>query len=440
MGFRYRKPLTINRGLKVFTILGIFVSVFGLFLFYATMEARASVLFTSVSEIENILLEDLQVSFNRNPRFVGLAGIGTTPTKIKIKIARQGFSGDPNCKYRFDSFRYFSLPSQGGFVGDGRDSQPMFSGFDIVENTLPPPGVFVELTMPIDPSQQFAWSPTNFIVMEFGANSCTDRAPVLFKGLQGTSAQNFIIDNLGIVNFSCTLGDFSCSSSTIAYTMEDNVPPPVPPEIDVPENGFISIDGLVDVSGACLSGTGFETIVVIGESQEFGVQDVQITDCINGFFDLEQIFPLQLFSGTSTISAIACTDITATSCSAKSNEVIGQVLFGGEEPIPPDFADPDFGFLGNALFAVLKFLFIPPNDVFNPLTNLIDLIKTKPPLGFFAIVQDSVGSIGTTVPAFSLQGTASLSTILTPLKIGISFILWTLFTFWLFRKITSLNV
>lgn len=440
MGFRTQKARREAIALKVlFHIAGI-VAVFGLFLYFATMDARAAVLFSNTAEFENIKMEDLQINFQRNPRITAQAGIGTTPTKIKIKLARFGTSADVNCKYRFDAFRYFFLPGQGDFVGVGRDSQPMFSGFDVVESTMPTPGTFVELTIPIDPSQQFAWNPTDFIALEFGNNSCTDRAPVLFKGLQSASATNFIIDDFGIVSFSCTLGDFSCSSSLIAFTIEDDVPPPVPPVIDEPVDGFISVSGLIDVSGACLSGTGFETIVVVGESQEFGVQDIQIADCENGFFDLEEFFPLQLFSGTSTISAIACTDITATSCSVKSNEVTGQILFGGEEPIDPAFTDPDFGFLGNALFNVLKFLFLPGEDIFQPLTNLIDLIKTKPPLGFFGIVETSLGSIGNTSPAFALQGTASLSTILTPLKIGISFILWTLFVFWLWRKITALNI
>lgn len=443
MGFRYRKPLKMERGLKIFGVLGVMVSVFGLFLFYATMDARAAVLFTSVSEFEDIKYTPDELFFNaENIRFVEQPGIGTTPTKFKLKIARFGTSSDPNCKYRFDGRRYNPLPNEGGNLLDNRSPQPLIATTFVIENTLPPPGTFVEITLPIRSGEQFIWSATDFVALEFGADSCIDKAPVLFKGLQGTSSQNFFVPSRfdGNITFSCTLGDFNCATSKMAFTIEDDIPPPIPPVIDDPVNGFISIDGLIDVSGACLSSTGFETIVVVGESQEFGVQDVEIADCINGFFDLDEIFPLQLFSGTSTISAIACTDITATNCSVKSNEVTVQVLFGGEEPTPPDFTDPDFGFLGNALFSVLKFLFIPPNDVFNPLTSLIDLIKSKPPLGFFAIVENSVSSIGTTAPAFSLQGTASLSTILTPLKIGISFILWTLFAFWLFRKITSLNV
>jgi len=444
MGFYTKKPLTRQPRMKFLVSMLLMVSLFGVFLFYGTIEARAEVLFTSTEETENIKIGDLQISFNRLPNFTGQIGIGATPTKVKLKFARFGFSSDPDCRYTFQAFRYDPLPPDGESATTNRDfvGNPVFS-FNVIEKDMPPPGTFEELVIPFVGGFGIQFWPANkFIAIGFGNNSCSDRAPVLFKGTQNVVAQNFRPDGDFIARFACTLLEFNCATTKIAFTIEDDVLPPPEPVILSPLTNSTSTNGIIDVSGECLIGTGFDVISVRAFDVQNGLflEDKTFGVCLeDGTFLTNP--PLTLFTGEFRIRAFACDGFEDTdACTGPSNDVDIVVLFGGEDPIELIFVDQDFGLLGNALFDVLKFLFLPGENAFDPLQQIIGLIRSKPPLGFFDIVKDSISGIGVTGSAFALAGTSGLSIVLNPLKIGISFILWTLFTFWLFRRITSFEL
>lgn len=105
-----------------------------------------------------------------------------------------------------------------------------------------------------------------------------------------------------------------------------------------------------------------------------------------------------------------------------------------------DFIEQDFGLLGNALNDVLKFLFVPKQNVFDNFLGIFDLIKEKPPIGYFVLVTNSLTGLSTSTPVFSVEGMASVSSIFDPLKTGLSMILWFMFTFWIFRRIANLEL
>lgn len=446
MGFYTKKPLRSDPRLKGLVFLCVLLSLLGIFWFYTTMtirEAQAEVLFQSTPETENIKVGDLQTSFFFNPRIVTQVGIGTTPTKIKIKIARFGESTDPLCKYRFQGFRYLFLPNEGDSGDVGRVPQPLLETVNVIESTMPVPGSFFELTIPIFPDHQFVWGSTDFVEIEFGNNSCQDRAPLLFKGTQNQVAQNFITGANFIVTFACTFLEFNCPTTKISFTIEDDVPPPPPPQPPVilsPASGSFSESGIFNVTGSCAVDTGFDVISIRAIQDLDGefVVGKAFAICVGGSF--LTFAPMQLFQGDFILRGFACDDLAETTCTGSVGDVLLTVQFGGAEPISPIFVDQDFGFLGNKLFDLLKFLFLPTEDTFDPLQELITFIRSKPPLGFFDIIKNSIGGIGTTTPAFALTGLSGISTVLSPLKIGISFILWTLFSFWLFRKITSFEL
>lgn len=95
----------------------------------------------------------------------------------------------------------------------------------------------------------------------------------------------------------------------------------------------------------------------------------------------------------------------------------------------------------SGLFAMLKALFIPSQNIFDKFTNLIQAIAPKPPIGYFFAIKDIISGVGATSTAtFVLPGVASLGTFFDPIKTGISFLLWFGFIFWIFNRVRHLDI
>jgi len=102
----------------------------------------------------------------------------------------------------------------------------------------------------------------------------------------------------------------------------------------------------------------------------------------------------------------------------------------------------DFGGLGigNAFCNVLKYLFVPTQNTIQNFANLKDNFLNKPPLGYYLEVKRLIGQLNATnTPAFILSGVDSLGDIVDPFRVGIAWILWFMFAFWVIKRIGSFN-
>lgn len=98
--------------------------------------------------------------------------------------------------------------------------------------------------------------------------------------------------------------------------------------------------------------------------------------------------------------------------------------------------DPDEPLFTRSLCHLALVLFIPKTSDMEQFNSLYNDIKDKPPIGYFGLVTDAINSISTsTTSTFALADLSSMeSTFLSPLKAGVSFLLWLIFTFWLFHR------
>lgn len=104
--------------------------------------------------------------------------------------------------------------------------------------------------------------------------------------------------------------------------------------------------------------------------------------------------------------------------------------------------DPNSGFFQNSFCNVLVYLFVPKYDDLFQYTGIYnDLIK-KAPFGYFKIVKDGISGISTsTESAYSLPDLSSMDdTLFSPIKSGISILLWCLLGFWLFSRVRHIEL
>jgi len=90
----------------------------------------------------------------------------------------------------------------------------------------------------------------------------------------------------------------------------------------------------------------------------------------------------------------------------------------------------------------IKFLFLPDIIQVSRFTNLIDSVKNKPPIGYITGTISALGSISSTAtPTLAFANFAPLnSLIFTPLKQGITWVLWLAFLFVLFKKFSNFQL
>jgi hypothetical protein len=96
----------------------------------------------------------------------------------------------------------------------------------------------------------------------------------------------------------------------------------------------------------------------------------------------------------------------------------------------------DFGLLGNMFRDVLVYLFKPNDSVLDFWRTIKDRVRDKPPFGYYALIRDAFDDLSfEATPAFALQTASSTASyIFTPLKNGLSWVLWILFGVWFLKR------
>jgi hypothetical protein len=99
--------------------------------------------------------------------------------------------------------------------------------------------------------------------------------------------------------------------------------------------------------------------------------------------------------------------------------------------------DPESGFFSNSLCNIFVYLFKPSDTSFNNFVFLYDTIKTKPPFGYLISATNAWGTLSTSsTSTFSFATSTALlnDTIFSPLRIGVSLLLWFLLGMWIFNR------
>jgi hypothetical protein len=117
-------------------------------------------------------------------------------------------------------------------------------------------------------------------------------------------------------------------------------------------------------------------------------------------------------------------------------------------PPPPAEISCDSGnWFYDAVCAAVGYLFYPSDEQQESLGDtygfLTSSISSKPPLGYFdaiTIALDNINGGTSTISLMSASNTAAFSGVFTPLKTGLTWILWFLFGFWIFHRIRLMTI
>lgn len=106
-----------------------------------------------------------------------------------------------------------------------------------------------------------------------------------------------------------------------------------------------------------------------------------------------------------------------------------------------NFADTDFGYLGNMFRDVIIWAIQPKDGTLEKYANLQTVLEGKAPFAYFFDVRNALNSFNaSSSPVFSLSTAGDITTdIFSPLKTGLTWILWIFFGFWVIRKISNFN-
>lgn len=104
--------------------------------------------------------------------------------------------------------------------------------------------------------------------------------------------------------------------------------------------------------------------------------------------------------------------------------------------------DPDSNYFAFSLCKMLQFLFLPSNDSFSQFSGIQDLIKNKPPMGYFTIVSGLLDNVGTTTQAsssYSLASGIGHLPIFSQIRSKITILFWIFFAFWVLNRARHLD-
>lgn len=90
----------------------------------------------------------------------------------------------------------------------------------------------------------------------------------------------------------------------------------------------------------------------------------------------------------------------------------------------------------------LVFAFVPAESSFDRFITLKDQLINKPPFGYFALLANGLSGLNSTSsPAFTLATEDNITNaIFTPLKTGLSFILFVFFGVWLYKRVIAIQL
>lgn len=123
-------------------------------------------------------------------------------------------------------------------------------------------------------------------------------------------------------------------------------------------------------------------------------------------------------------------------------------------PTPPIFSEnlasstcSQYGFIGNSICEAGLFLgnvlFIPSTSTLAQWGSLGDLIKTKPPVGYFYAALDALNSLKGGSGANLLISSSTLlafSVVFNPLDTGLAVILWIVFAFYIIKRLKQIEL
>lgn len=125
-------------------------------------------------------------------------------------------------------------------------------------------------------------------------------------------------------------------------------------------------------------------------------------------------------------------------------------ILGTEQPPPTSTptstyfitCDPNSGFFTYSFCSMFAYLLVPDPAALNQFSELAEGIKYKPPIGYFYAIADVLGGIeATSTQAFTLPEVEGLTDyIFDPFKTALTWILWLLFSFWIFNRIRHLDI
>jgi len=104
--------------------------------------------------------------------------------------------------------------------------------------------------------------------------------------------------------------------------------------------------------------------------------------------------------------------------------------------------DPNSGFFSYSFCNFFAYLFIPSTDSFNRFTTLRNEIGNKPPIGYFTQIKNVLSSVNASgTPVFNIGNYTPLNnSIFTPLKTGLTWLLWLFFIVVIFNRIRHLDL
>jgi len=104
--------------------------------------------------------------------------------------------------------------------------------------------------------------------------------------------------------------------------------------------------------------------------------------------------------------------------------------------------DPDSGYFQNSFCNLFVYLFSPSADVFNRFNTLKDDLKDHAPFGYFTSAYNSLSALsGSSTPAFALAEVTPIMTyIFTPLKTGLSWLIWIVALIFLYKRLTNIHI
>lgn len=89
----------------------------------------------------------------------------------------------------------------------------------------------------------------------------------------------------------------------------------------------------------------------------------------------------------------------------------------------------------------LVFAFYPSPSALQNFGNLKATIEKKAPFGYFLVLTDTIQNLGSTTPVFALASENNITTnLFSPLRTGMTWLLWFVFGFWLYKRLTHLNI
>jgi len=184
-----------------------------------------------------------------------------------------------------------------------------------------------------------------------------------------------------------------------------------------------------------LAGYGYSPLQS-GQTMALGsnTQDTDVVGCNSGICDYyKQDFA---FNNVIQPDFYITTDITAppvvdiTSCNPFSSD------------ISTAFLNLDFS-LSNCLKDIATYLFIPSTDSTGQFSDLIDTIKQKPPFGWVVGTYDIIKNINITgaTATFTLEQITPISELIfDPIRTALSWLLYFVFAFYLFKRFKDINI